>query len=143
MSFGWPFYSSAWPLVSAGYASGYDSGYYAPDYAYEPRMAYDSGRYEEAERSGVYDRSYGAAPSRESNRDTGRLRLEVRPDDASVYVDDQFWGSARDTKFLTLRSGLHAIDLVRPGFVTAHREVEIVGSETRDVLVEMPRVTRP
>jgi hypothetical protein len=67
------------------------------------------------------------------------VRLEVRPDDASVYVDDEFWGNARETKFLTLRSGPHAIEMVRPGFVTARREVEVVKGETSDVLVELER----
>ena len=63
----------------------------------------------------------------------------MRPDDASVYVDDEFWGNARDTKSLILRAGVHAIEIVRPGFATARREVEVVRGETSDVLVELDR----
>ena len=66
-------------------------------------------------------------------------RLEVRPEDASVYVDDEFWGNGRETKYLTLRSGRHAIELVRPGFEVARREVDVVRGETSDVLVELRR----
>jgi hypothetical protein len=52
-------------------------------------------------------------------------------------VDDAFRGNGRETKFLTLPSGPHSIELVRPGFETARREVEVVRGETRDVLVEL------
>jgi hypothetical protein len=70
---------------------------------------------------------------------TGRVRLEVRPDDATVYVDDEFWGTARESRFMTLRAGRHVIELVRPGFDVVRREVEVVEGETSDVLVELQR----
>jgi hypothetical protein len=54
-------------------------------------------------------------------------------------VDDEFWGNGRETKYLTLRSGRHAIELVRPGFEVARREVDVVRGETSDVLVELRR----
>jgi hypothetical protein len=52
-------------------------------------------------------------------------------------VDDEFWGNALETKFLTLRSGRHTIELVRPGFEVTRREVDVVKGETSDVLVEL------
>ena len=70
---------------------------------------------------------------------TGRVRLEVRPDDATVYVDDEFWGTASESRRMTLRAGRHAIELVRPGFDVVRREVDVVAGETTDVLVELPR----
>ena len=70
---------------------------------------------------------------------TGRVRLEVRPGDATVYVDDEFWGSASESRLMTLRAGRHAIEIVRPGFGVVHREVDVVAGETSDVLVELPR----
>jgi len=122
--YGWPYYGSGWwPYGRAGY---YSPGYYAPYYGY---------RYDAPEAPPASDTGRPYA----SNRDTGRVRLEVRPDDASVYVDDEFWGNGRETKFLTLRSGRHAIELVRPGFEIARREVEVVRGETSDVLVELQR----
>ena len=138
--FGWPYYYSGWG--PSAWVGSYDPGYYAPDPSYG--MGYDArpappasedGRYDESPRPEGSDPAYRAAlPG-----NTGRLRLEVRPDDASVYVDDEFWGNARDTKSLILRAGVHAIEIVRPGFATARREVEVVRGETSDVLVELDR----
>ena len=70
---------------------------------------------------------------------TGRVRLEVRPDDATVYVDDEFWGSARESRSIALRAGRHSIELVRPGFAVVRREVDVARGETSDVLVELQR----
>jgi hypothetical protein len=63
----------------------------------------------------------------------------VRPEDTSVYVDDEFRGSAREARVLALPPGRHTIELVRPGYVTERREMEIVDGESHDVLVEMQR----
>jgi hypothetical protein len=134
LSFGWP-YTYSWPY--------YATGYYSPS-AYPP---YDSGDYAPGDVSSPADEppqtSVGQAdepgPPAEAPRDAGRLRIEVRPDDASVYVDDQFRGLARQVRFLTLPPGRHVVELVRPGFVTERREVEVVTGETRDVLVELQR----
>jgi hypothetical protein len=114
---GWPYASFAWGPY--GYASpSYTVSYHGSS---EPAPAAS-----EAE---------PAAPS----RDTGRLRLEVRPEDASVYVDDEFRGNARETKYLVLRSGRHSIELVRPGFEVARYEVDVARGETRDLFVELRR----
>jgi hypothetical protein len=134
-SFGWPYYSG-WPYGWGGYYSpGYYAPYYAPYYTpYEaPRYAYG---YDDPAPDRPSSSDTGVRPPAVS-RDTGRIRLEVRPDDASVYVDDEFWGNARETKFLTLRSGHHSIELVRPGFEVTRREVDVVTGETSDVLVEL------
>jgi hypothetical protein len=128
--FGWPYgygygYGGAWPYgwvssppVVADAAPFY--GYDAPPEGYvEPQEA--------------------PPPDTASARDAGRVRLEVRPDDASVYVDDQFRGTAAEARFLTLPPGRHVIELVRPGFTLVRREVEVVTGETSDVLVELHR----
>jgi hypothetical protein len=70
---------------------------------------------------------------------TGHVRLDVRPDDASVYVDDEFWGKASETRRMALRAGRHTIELVRPGFDVTRREVELAPGDTSDVTVDMPR----
>jgi hypothetical protein len=144
--FGWPYYYSGWwPYGWAGY---YNSGYHAPYYGsgsyYAPYYGY---RYNSSEappaadagRSYDSDRTCSAARPDASDRDSGRVRLEVRPDDASVYVDDGYCGSAREARFLTLPSGRHGIELVRPGYEIARREVDLVRGETSDVLVELQR----
>ncbi len=123
-SWGWPYYSSPWWPYGYDSPSVYVSYYSSP--AEPPAVRPEAG-------------AYVAPPRLDSSRDTGRIRLEVRPEDASVYVDDEFWGNARETKFLTLRSGRHSIEIVRPGFGVVRREVDVVRAETIDVLVELER----
>jgi hypothetical protein len=137
LSFGWPYYYSGWwPYAWPTY--GYYPGYYPPYYGY----GYGA---PEAPPPGAGERPYGsdrtcsALRADGSGGDTGRVRLEVRPDDASVYVDDEFCGSAQESRFLTLPPGRHSIELVRPGFEVARREADVVTGETVDVLVELQR----
>ena len=69
----------------------------------------------------------------------GRLELSVRPEDASVYVDGAFRGSAREASTLKLAPGRHRIEVVRPGYKTLEREVDIAPGETTGVKVELER----
>lgn len=84
-----------------------------------------------------YRRPDDARASSDYVPNTGRVRLEVRPEDASVYVDDQFWGNASESRQLTLRAGRHVIELVRPGFPVARREVDVISGQSSDVLVDL------
>jgi len=138
LSFGWPYYYGGWYPYSYP-AYGYYPGYYpAPSYGYG--YGYDAPQAPPPDQG---ERAYGAdrtcSALRANNGDTGRVRLEVRPDDASVYVDDEFCGNARESRFLALRPGRHSIELVRPGFEVARREADVVTGETVDVLVELQR----
>lgn len=69
----------------------------------------------------------------------GRLRLTVRPEDASVYVDGQFKGSGRQAGSIELPPGKHRVEVVRPGFRTEERDVEVEAGETRELEVELQR----
>ncbi len=69
----------------------------------------------------------------------GRLELKVRPDDASVYVDGAFRGSAREATSLKLAPGRHRIEVVRPGFRTVDREVEIAPGEPTALTIELEK----
>ncbi len=69
----------------------------------------------------------------------GRLKLSVRPDDASVYVDGAFRGSAREASSLKLAPGRHRIELVRPGYRTVEREVDVAPGEANDLSIEMEK----
>ena len=138
--FGWPYYySSWWPYASEAY---YPPVYSAP----APSYGYDMGGSQPpAEYAPSRDREAAPEPDppsdtgRGSPPNTGRVRIEVRPGDASVYVDDEFWGNARETKQVILRAGPHVVELVRPGFATLRREVEVVPGETTGVSVELER----
>ena len=69
----------------------------------------------------------------------GRLELNVRPEDASVYVDGAFRGSAREASELKLAPGRHRIEIVRPGYRTHDREVDIAPGETTDLTIELEK----
>ena len=76
---------------------------------------------------------------RRDSRDAGTLRLEVRPDDASIYVDGEFFGSARRAGSMSLAPGRHRIEVVRPGFRTVEREVEIQPGRTESLAIDLSR----
>lgn len=69
----------------------------------------------------------------------GRLRLAIRPDDASVYVDGTFRGTAREVREIELPPGSHRVEVVRPGFRTEERDVEIDASRSRELDLELER----
>ena len=79
------------------------------------------------------------ADDRAVRGDAGTLRLDVRPSDASIYVDGAFRGTARDLDRLRLTAGRHHIEMVRPGFRTEERDVEIRPGETRDLRADLER----
>jgi hypothetical protein len=93
------------------------------------------------------DREYepeGAAPAPRGGdqpyrSDAGRLRLDVRPRDASVYVDGQFQGPAGDLGELMLPPGPHRVEVVRPGFRTEERDVQLAPGAARTVTIELVR----
>ena len=69
----------------------------------------------------------------------GRLELSIRPEDASVYVDGAFRGSAREASTLRLAPGRHRIEVVRPGYKTLEKEVDVAPGQTTEVKVELER----
>ena len=69
----------------------------------------------------------------------GRLELSIRPEDASVYVDGAFRGSAREASTLRLAPGRHRIEIVRPGYKTLEREVEVAPGQPTASKVELEK----
>jgi hypothetical protein len=139
----YPYYSSYWPGASLSIGWGYGSSwpYYVGGYYASP--GYSVGVY--APSVTVRRDDSGAPPppapdaERSNEGPSGRVRLEVRPDDTSVYVDDEFRGTAREARIMNLPPGRHLIELVRPGFAVEQREVTVVSGERQDVLVELLR----
>ncbi len=87
------------------------------------------------------DRSLGRQDRDESYLATGaaKLKLDVRPADASVYVDGAFRGNGREAATLPLPAGRHRIEVVRPGYRTIDREVEVAPGETKEVSFELEK----
>jgi hypothetical protein len=73
-------------------------------------------------------------------RDGGALRLDVRPDDASIYVDGEFVGTARRAGILNLPPGRHRVEVVRPGHRTVERDVEIQPGRTETLAIDLERM---
>jgi len=138
-----PYYSSYWPGVSLSFGWGYGSSwpYYAGGYYGSP--GYSVGVSAPYVAVGRDDSGAPPPPARDAERSydgpSGRVRLEVRPDDTSVYVDDEFRGTAREARIMNLPPGRHVIELVRPGFAVERREVTVVSGERQDVLVQLLR----
>ena len=54
-------------------------------------------------------------------------------------MDGAFRGTVRDLDRLRLTAGRHHIEMVRPGFRTEERDVEIRPGETRDLRADLER----
>jgi hypothetical protein len=72
-------------------------------------------------------------------RERGTLRLDITPVDASIYVDGMFRGTGQDLRRLNLPPGRHRIEVVRPGYRTLERDVEVQSGETEQVQLDLPR----
>jgi hypothetical protein len=70
--------------------------------------------------------------------DAGTLRLMVQPSDASVYVDGAFRGTGR-LRTLRLPAGHHRIEVVRPGYRTLEREVDVQPGREVEVRFDLER----
>jgi hypothetical protein len=64
----------------------------------------------------------------------------VSPRDASVYVDGEFRGSGRESTNLRLRPGRHRIEVVRPGYRTVEREIEVERGRDTSIELELERM---
>ena len=75
----------------------------------------------------------------DGNAAPGLLTLNVNPADASVYVDGRFVGSARQTGQLELRPGRHRVEVVRPGYRTAERDLTIEIGRMQTLSLDLAR----
>jgi len=126
------YYPYAWGYRGLGVGFSFDNGYYAPyDYGYDPAYGPDSRDREDRSDDDAYaDRDErrderGARSLGAALRTGGELRLTLRPADATVYVDGEFRGTALQARTLWLASGRHRVEMVRPGFRTAERDVDV------------------
>ena len=73
------------------------------------------------------------------DEDAGTVRLDVEPRDASVYIDGEFRGAGRELRRLELPPGRHRIEIVRPGFRTLERDVEVKSGRSEDLEIRLER----
>jgi PEGA domain-containing protein len=77
----------------------------------------------------------------EEPRQKGRLRLDVEPEDASVYLDGRFVGTG--TELALMRGGLpvapgeHRLAVVRPGRKAEERDFEVDAGEEVELEIEL------
>ncbi|HVG07709.1 MAG TPA: PEGA domain-containing protein [Thermoanaerobaculia bacterium] len=76
-----------------------------------------------------------------SENGTGRLRLDIEPSDASVYLDGRFVGTALDLQRsrngLRLEPGEHRIAVVRPGRQAEEQEFTVAAGEDVELEFEL------
>jgi hypothetical protein len=70
--------------------------------------------------------------------EAGTVRLEVQPSDASIYVNGTFRGTGR-MRTLRLPAGRHRIEVVRPGYRTLERDVEVEPGGEVELRFELDR----
>ena len=75
--------------------------------------------------------------------DKGRLRIQVTPDDAAVYLDDRLVGTADDLaangRGIRTDAGKHTVTVTRPGYKTKTVDVEALAGKAIDVVVELEK----
>lgn len=71
------------------------------------------------------------------------LRLRIAPEDATVYIDGEFYGTASRVSGLhgdlRVESGRHEIEVVRPGYRPAKREVRLEEGDRITVEIRLER----
>jgi hypothetical protein len=137
-------YGYGWGLglsfsYGGGYAAGYAAPYYAGGYAPAPSISYAPVYVGGEAVPRGYEGGEEAVEVQRDRRETGLLYLEITPEDAAVYIDDAYRGTARDLRGLRLRPGRHRVEIVRPGFRVAEREVEVVAGITVTLAVDLER----
>lgn len=102
----------------------------------ERRESAPPSRWEREEAEAEQEREWLDARS-----EPGRLRVEVLPDDASVYLDGRFVGTGADLgrlrAGLLVDSGAHTLEVVRPGYASERRQVEVAQGDETELRVEL------
>lgn len=67
--------------------------------------------------------------------------LDVRPGNASVYVDGEFRGIGSRLDHVRLSPGRHRVEVVRPGFRTEEREIDVKEGENPELRIELSKTS--
>ncbi len=102
----------------------------------------DRRRSEDADRDADRDRDGRDRPAdrpRPHRDAVAPVHLNVKPDDASVYVDGRFYGTAREANRLQLTPGRHRVEVVRPGYRTYDHDIDVGTDSPADLDVTLER----
>jgi hypothetical protein len=80
-----------------------------------------------------------APPRAEVAEPQGAVRLRVRPEDATVYVDGKYLGTARALQDFPLPPGHHRVELVRPGYQPLGTDFDVQAGQTTDIALSMEK----
>jgi hypothetical protein len=118
------------PPADRGYSRGAERAPYPEGGGYRPPDRYTEPRDSQA-------------GDREPSPDLAELMLDVRPDDASVYLDGRFVGTGRQvstaTQPLMLMPGEHRLQVVHPEYAADERTVTMGAGEEKLVEVTLHR----
>jgi hypothetical protein len=74
---------------------------------------------------------------------TGFLSVQVEPKDASLYVDDSFYGMVSQfsnaESSIVLRAGSHKVEIMRPGYKPYSETVVITGDKAKEINVKLEK----
>lgn len=88
---------------------------------------------------GTEDRRWNGPPS-SRRQELGRLRVEVTPRDASVYLDGRFVGTGEELAAapdLRVKPGEHVLEVVRPGYETQTRRFTVTPGDSLNQQMEL------
>lgn len=136
------------------YSNRYPYGYYWPGYGFGMGYFYDPwmwGYYSPYSYGGYYDPyysyggggGYGGGYRRGQYRDTGSLRLKVKPEHGQVYVDGYYIGEVDsfDGVFqrMPIEAGAHRVEIRADGYESAQFEIMVVAGQTVTYKGELKR----
>jgi hypothetical protein len=89
-----------------------------------------------------YGNRWRGAPGSRSEART-RLRLNVEPSDAAVYIDNRFVGTAEEVNSLergvAISAGKHTVTVSRPGFRDKNSEITVEQGRTETLEISLGR----
>ena len=94
----------------------------------------------DVERDHTESRDEWRAHGQDAEAGETRLVLDVRPSDASIYLDDRFIGAASELgpgSGVAVTPGRHTIVVSRPGYRERRVEVDVRGGEAENVQISL------
>ncbi len=72
---------------------------------------------------------------------TGSVLFNITPRDASIYIDDEFYGVAsqfiESSEAIVLQEGKHQVSIIRPGYIVYSTTTEVSGEKTKEIHVTL------